>query len=337
MHICFMRIFKKPMKFAKLLAKSSKFHGIELVYAHPEDVDMETETIHGKVLVDDRWIDKEIPIPPYIDLNTYCFRYKEVIKFLNERSYISCNGSFGGKEKVYTMLKNDGEFADLLIPSKRTSTFDVFIDYLKKHEAVILKPRHGQKGRGIYKVEKGEANFYLSFENEEKKCTEEELQSILENEIQLDKYVCQKYIDSKTKNGEPFDCRLRLEKDGKGEWTVTNYLIRIGSNQKVVANVSQGGSVCKLHSFLKANYENWQEVKDTIVEIGKTLPYKMEQLYGIRNSNMGIDLGIDSTGKPYLFEVNASPGNEFGEGEIAYIKPDFYTYILKQLAANKVS
>ncbi|WP_085506194.1 YheC/YheD family protein [Thalassobacillus devorans] len=329
MQICYMRIFKKPPKFARLLSKTSKYYNIEIVYAHPEDVNIEQEVIHGQVLVDNEWVEKDVPIPPYIDLNTYCYRYKEEMKFLKERSHLSTNGMYGGKEKVYRLLEEDGEFADLLIPSRRAGSFEEFAPFIHEHQSIILKPRNGHKGQGIYLIEKVGQDYIWYHGNEEKTMSVGELKTFIEE--MDDKYLWQKYVKSTTPKGEPFDTRLRLEKNGKGNWEVTTYLVRIGAHQKVVANVAQGGCVSKLQPYLKANFDNWEEVSEKIKTIGKKLPYKIEELSNKRNIAMGIDLGIEQSGEVYLFEINSSPGTEFGESELANIKPDYYNYILKQL------
>lgn len=331
-----MRNRKKPSKFARLLSKTTGYYGIELIYCNPTDVKIEEGIIHGKILKNNKWENKTVPIPPFIDVNTYCFKYKEEMNFLNQKSLLSSYGRFGTKEKVYQMLENDGEFKHILIPSQSIKTFEEFHSFLNNHKQIIVKPKNGQKGKGIYLFSIEKDSYIISFDNQENTVSSMDLKGFFQDNIQPRNYVFQKYIESKSEAGDPFDCRIRLEKNGNGEWSVPIYLVRIGTNQKVVSNVAQGGSVSTLTPFLKANYgENWKEIRDSIKRIGKTLPYKIEKL-SKQATSMGIDIGINKQGELYLFEVNSAPGVEFGTGEIASIKADYYDYILNKISYQQV-
>lgn len=331
-----MRNRRKPSKYARLLSKAAKYYGIDLIYCHPTDINTDKEIIHGKILRNNKWVPKNVSIPPFIDLSSYCYKYKKEIKFLKERSLLSSYGRFGSKEKVYTMLERDGEFKHLLIPSQSVHHFEAFYSFLNEHKEIIAKPKNGQKGEGIFLISMEKDGYLITYENQEKLVSLPELKVFFENRMNSKRYLFQKYIESKSKTGDPFDCRIRLEKNGIGEWSVPIYLIRVGTNQKVVSNVAQGGSVSSLTPFLKANYEdNWKEIRDSIKQVGKTLPYKIEYL-SKQATSMGIDLGIDKHGELYLFEVNSAPGVEFGTGEIASIKADYYHYILNEISSKPI-
>lgn len=126
-------------------------------------------------------------------------------------------------------------------------------------------------------------------------------------------------------------------KNGKGKWAVPIYLVRIGTNQKVVSNVAQGGSVTTLKPFLEANFpKNAEEIREKIKQIAKTLPYKVEELFGRNLTSMGIDIGIDKNSRElFLFEVETGPGFEFAIGELALVKSEYYKYILNKINNNR--
>lgn len=326
-----MRNYKSPQKFVRLLAKTAKYYNIDLVYCHPLDVDIKKEILHGKVLENNIWVEKEVPIPAYIDLNSYCYKYKAVTNFLKTKSKLSAPARFGSKDIVYNKLLSDGEFSHIIIPSEYLDNFQVFKDFIGKYKEIILKPKSGHKGEGIYMVSLLDNGYKLIYGNNEEVLNSLEMERFINKEILTRSYLCQKYINSRTKSGDPFDCRIRLEKNGKGRWEVAIYLIRIGSNQKVVSNVAQGGSVNKLTPFLKFNYgENWREIRNAVKDIGRNLPEKMEEIFNKESSCLGIDVGIDTDGSVYLFETNSAPGMEFGEADLANIKVDYYNYVLKQ-------
>ncbi|MFD1064434.1 YheC/YheD family protein [Oceanobacillus locisalsi] len=332
MYICYMRVFKKPPKYVKLLAKAAKYYNIDLIYSHPKDVDVGNEVINGLILQNNVWRQVELPAPPYIDLNSYCYKYKDVITFLKKKSTLLNPKGFGTKQKVYNTLMEDGEFAKYLPDTIQVTDFDDFLKFIKKYDKAILKPRSGHKGNGVYLIHKiDDKSYRLSFKNEEKVLPAEELKAHIEDIITDQVYLAQQYIQSLTATGDPYDCRIRLEKDAEGKWAVAIYLVRIGSNNKVVSNVAQGGGVQKLIPFIQFHYPaSWENIKADFNYIAECLPPKIEALYQKQTSCLGIDIGIDKDEQIYIYEVNAAPGMEFGEAEIINLKVDYYHYLQQQ-------
>ncbi|WP_404455545.1 YheC/YheD family protein [Oceanobacillus kapialis] len=324
-----MRNYKEPGKFVALLSKAAKYYGIRVIYCQPTDVNMSRKTINGKVLLNNEWVEEELPLPYYIDLNTYCFKYKEISTYLKDNCFLLTKGSYGTKSRVYTRLEKDGEFKHILIPTLNINSFSEFQSKLDEYNKVILKPRKGHKGQGIYLITHIENHYVITENDREEKVSLEKLEQFFIENINIKQYLFQKYVQSTTKEGHPFDCRVRLEKDGSGSWKVVIFLVRIGTSNKVVSNIAQGGSVSQLTPFLKANYpSNWKEIKSSIKEISISLPDKVEEIFNKNNASMGLDLGIDKDGKVYLYEVNSAPGSQFAEGEIANLKADYYFYLI---------
>ncbi|WP_077601535.1 YheC/YheD family protein [Oceanobacillus sojae] len=336
MYICYMRNFKNPPEYVKLLAKAAKYYNIEVIYSHPKNVDITKEIINGYTLHHNKWREIEIPVPAYIDLNSYCYKYKNVAAFLKKKSTLLNTKGFGTKLKLYNTLIEDGTFAKYIPDTIQISDFDSLIQFIQKHHQAILKPRVGHKGIGVYLINKIDVDSYQLFvNNSEKTLSAEELKAYIEDLISDKVYLAQQYIQSITTEGSPFDCRIRLEKNEEGKWGVAIYLIRIGSNNKVVSNVSQGGGVQKLLPFIKFHYpEDWKHIKAEFDYVAEYLPPKLETLYQKQTSSLGIDIGINTDGRIYIFEVNAAPGVEFGEAEIINLKADYYHY-LQQQAVDK--
>ncbi|WP_080872509.1 YheC/YheD family protein [Oceanobacillus timonensis] len=329
MYICFMRNFTKPPEYVKLLAKAAKYYDIELIYSHPKNVDINKEVINGLTLHNNVWRDIEISVPAYIDLNSYSYKYKNVIAFLKKKSTLLNPKGFGSKLKIYNTLIEDGEFAKYIPDTIQINGFDDVMKFIQKYDKAILKPRVGHKGIGVYLINKiNETSYQLYFKNSEKTLSAEELRTYIEDLISDKVYLAQQYIQSVTTAGDPFDCRIRLEKNVEAKWAVAIHLIRIGSNNKVVSNVAQGGGVQKLVPFIKFHYpDKWENIKIEFDYLAEYLPPKLEALYHKQTSCLGIDIGIDRDGKIYIYEVNAAPGMEFGEAEIINLKVDYYHYL----------
>lgn len=330
--IGFMRNSRIPFKLTRLLAKACKYYDIDVVYFTPKDVDIEHEIIHAKFLIQNKWVEREITVPPFIDCSPYSFKYKEVIRFLEKRSILS-SYKLGSKDHVYKKILKDGEFAYLVIPTADYSSFYDFYHFLQKHEHIVIKPKNGLRGNSVYSLAMKENNYTLSYQQTESILSFEQLETFFDETLLNKNYLLQKYIASVTNTGDPFDCRIRLEKNGKGKWAVPLYLVRIGTNQKVVSNVAQGGSVTTLKPFLEANYpDSSDEMVEKLKNIAKTLPYKVEELFHKNLTSMGIDIGIDKYSKElFLFEIETGPGFEFAIGELALVKSEYYKYVINKL------
>src|SRR5699024_7899679 len=136
------------------------------------------------------------------------------------------------------------------------------------------------------------------YQRDEQTVNKTELEKLYNESWGPENFILQKYVISRTLAGEPFDCRIRLEKNGRGKWAVAIYLVRIGSNQKVVSNVAQGGRVTSLRSCLETNSPDVEaQRRESIKVIAKSLPYKIESLYNVALSSLGLDIGTDRGGK----------------------------------------
>ncbi|WP_017187198.1 YheC/YheD family protein [Alkalibacillus haloalkaliphilus] len=327
-----MRNSRKPKDFFKLLSQACAHYDLTLVYFSPKDVDMDRGTANGKVLVNDVWEEREVEIPRFIDVSNFCYKHRSVMNYLGQVSTLSSE-RIGSKAKLYKAIKESGEFDHLIIPYITTdSPKDVF-EFLFQHQEVILKPKIGKKGEHIYKISFIDTNqFMISYETTERIFNREELINFLANLVTNKKYICQRYIHSYDNNQNPFDCRIRLEKNLNGNWEIAINLVRISSSQKVVSNVAQGGYVSELEAFLKVNYpDNWETIQKEINQVGEELPLHIEEVTGKTLNSLGIDIGIDQDGKPFLFEANTAPGVDYALGEIAMLKSGYYYYMLKNV------
>ncbi|GAB3058639.1 YheC/YheD family protein [Virgibacillus ainsalahensis] len=312
----------------KLNAIACKFFGIELVFFGPEDIDMESDTINGLVLRKNKWLRMKTGIPPVINNTPYRHRNRDILDYLEEKSLLTFH-LFGGKEKVMNLLKKDGSFDHLLIPSYTIQRFMHIIDYMNTHKKIILKPANGEKGNGVYAIEKVGSTFLMEYRDSNKKMAMNEFEEFYNNQIINKKYIMQKYINSKTRTGHPYDIRIQFEKNGEGEWEKIQSYARIGINQRVVSNIASGGGIVRAGSFFRAEFgDAGQNYINKLNEILRGFPDKISELYDFEISTLAIDLGLDSDGQFYMFEINSFPGGTFARGEIAMVRAAYYDYLL---------
>jgi len=328
----YMRNYKSPSSLARLIAIFCKSYGIELIYLRPNDITATSKFVNGEIFLNNKWHKVEVPLPRFIDISQYCFKKfdKKTYKFLLDNTILSDNNQIRlNKMELQLRLQKDKQFKDLIIPSKIAQNYEDVIEFLVNYKKIILKPLSGQFGSNVFQISNIGSKFIVVYENEEKEISEEDLVKFINDLISKRRYLLQKYIHSKTKQGYPFDCRINVEKNFKGEWETARIFIRIGIGQKVVSNLSQGGGVSQLKPFLKSNFKEYREdINKKINEIANTLPYKIELLRKCTLMTIGIDLGIDLNGKVYLFETNGAPGTKQLRAEVALLRSSYYKYVL---------
>ncbi|WP_163969624.1 YheC/YheD family protein [Oceanobacillus halotolerans] len=335
MLIGFMRNSRQPTKLAHFTAMLCMCHRIELIYIHPYDVDVNANMVEGKLFKHNTWVPVRTQLPPFIDIDPYCFhkKSKPIMNYLRVKTILSYDKKNSlNKSKLQKELKKDGQFSHLVLPTARIKSLADIETYLEKYSSIVIKPVYGEKGKGVYLLhsKENENTYILQYRKDEKTLTKEGLRRFFENKIQNKKYIVQKYVTSRTIQGDPFDCRIHVQKNGQGEWCIAKMLIRIGIGQKVISNVNQGGGISEVEPFLKANFgDNWDTIMDKLTELGKTLPYKIEAVKQTPIMTMGLDVGIDHDGQLYLFESNGSPTTDPLLAESAILRTEYYKYVIE--------
>lgn len=331
MIVGFMRNFIKPPEMAFLTAKMSKYYGIDIIYLTPKEIDIENNKVKGRVLVGEEWIATETDLPKLIDISPYCFKKRnmKITNYLRKNTYLTDNRkNLINKVQLQEKLKEDPSFSRYVIPTMRIETIDDIYNGLSHYSNVVLKPIGGERGKGIYIISKEGRKFKVGYQKEEDIISKKNL-----GELFLDKlskgYILQKYICSRSLNGDPFDCRIHFEKNGQGKWEVAKMYIRIGIGQKVISNMNQGGGMANPKNYLKANFpDNWKEIHQSLLKLSKVFPYKFEQLRKTEIMSLGIDVGIDRDGKIYIFEANGAPATSALKAEVVNLRTQYYHFLI---------
>lgn len=331
-----MRRKKTPGQMARLISIMCTYEGIDFVYIHPSGINVNSTKVKGKMLVSKKWIDVEVDLPKYIDIAPTLFNsenLKDKMDFLKENTILSNDKRIPlPKDQLQPSFEHDPVVKKYLIPSVNIESMSDIDSFLLKHEKIVLKPARSNKGKNVMLLSKVNDHYLLGIKKEQKSLSESDFASFYEENIKGKFFIGQKYISSFDKHGNPFDCRVHVEKNGQGKWTVAKNFIRIGVGQKVVSNVSQGGGISDVKKFLKANYseDKWEMIYENIREFSKTVPYKVEEVLDREYMTFGFDVGIDSEGKLYMFEVNDFPIVSPMKSEVAMLRASYYKYILER-------
>lgn len=302
----------RNVKKAYAYSAAAKAEGVNFFYFTPGKVDIENQKILGKTYENGEWIEKKFPFPDVIYNASYPVSEKaeQIFDYLHDRIPFTSH-SIGDKLSVYNRIKRAKKFEQYLIPFHELTDVQHFFDMMKRYEKVIIKPLSGHKGGGILLIEKdGIEQFKMNEGGKISSINEKQLMNLISHKIKEQDYLIQKFISCQLKSGHVYDFRLHVQKNGEGKWVITSIYPRIGRLGSITSNMGSGGYSTYLDIFLKIEFDDyWYDMKRYLEHFAISFSNHFDSLYdSVSLDELGIDVGIDSNQKLWLFEVNWRPG-----------------------------
>ncbi|WP_342430164.1 YheC/YheD family protein [Neobacillus sp. FSL H8-0543] len=231
------------------------------------------------------------------------------------------NDRYLSKWEVHDRLINENHLQPH-IPETKIFSKENLVDFIKRHETVFIKPIHGSQGRNIFKLIK-EKDLYSIKSSITSKPEEfsnpfrlediyQHIQPLLNNRI----YILQQGISLTAYESRGMDFRVLCHKTVNNNWHVTSVVARISAEDEFVSNIARGGEILApliaLGSLMskKDAKETLTRMKDLSIETAAALSFQSPGIIG----ELGIDIGIDQEGNPWLIEVNSKPSKNFDDG-----------------------
>ncbi|MGN7454552.1 YheC/YheD family protein [Paenibacillus pasadenensis] len=195
------------------------------------------------------------------------------------------------------------------VPATRWLNEESLAELLRKHRMVYVKPDVGRMGIGVMRVERtGSGWAYQSGEKVRRFATRSGLYRSLAKRIGDTPYLVQRGIRMLEHEGRPFDFRLMIQQDRSGAWACNGTAARVAHPAKIVSNGSQGGTIFEPMRLLAPAFGQTEAeallrrmdriALQTAGELGRSYPALRE---------LGLDLAVDTSGKPWILEVNTRP------------------------------
>lgn len=333
MKVAMMRTYKSPGRLGRITSLVCNHYGLDFFFFNPEDVNFKTKTINGLFYINGRWRRQETGFPLAVDNEVT--HDQAFMQALDKECYLTCH-LIGSKQEVFERLKKAGGFEDVLIPYITVKSAKNIYDFMEEHGHTLLKPIVSNQGRNIYTVEFDKKKILVHTDTTSEVMTKAEFNDFYKKILKPRVYIAQPFIQSKNSQGNPIDVRMHVRKNINGDWRNAAIYPRIGIGKGITSNISQGGGVSPLNSFLAAKYgDKWEEVRDRLFEVSSWFPKKFEELYDYDFDAFGIDFGLDENGKLWLFEVNTSPGVKYFVAEDAELRAQYLKYCAEKYGVNK--
>ncbi|MFI8576492.1 YheC/YheD family protein [Rossellomorea aquimaris] len=272
----------------------------------------------GVVFLDQDWELKPLPVPNVIYNRCHSRKVERTPSFekaltqSEERNIHVFNSGFLSKDEVYNALKDSPPLVQHM--PKTVQGFDSLEEMLSLYKDVFVKGINGSKGRYIMRIQKRENEFIMyqnSFTSQSPLSfsTYSSLYKKIRSWCNPSSYLVQETIPFLTVEEQPLDFRFLCHLNGKGNWEIVSSVARIASRDQFVANVDQGGRIAKPLPILqdvfspKESIRVLNDMKKLCTSSARLLSDTVEGHY----AELGIDVGIDESGKPWLIEVNSKP------------------------------
>lgn len=296
----------------------------------PEDVEWSTGVISGRqptenpVTGETTWHVASFPLPDviYDRLPSRTVESKQEIREMKEKFVMSAipyfNPQFLNKWETHRLLSIDRSVA-VFLPETRYYTGPGDIEaLLNTYGMVYLKPVAGSLGRRIVRLEKlSPGRILYKYRTIDKESREgmvptcEVLEKILRPVMGKREYIVQQGLHLAEYEGCPFDIRILMQKDYKGNWRRTKIYVRVAAPGNIVSNISDGARGEKIAVVLKEvfreDFSAADGIGERLREAARVIPPTLEKLMGQAWGELALDLGIDTARRVWLIEVNSKP------------------------------
>ena len=229
-----------------------------------------------------------------------------------------------GKWLIYNYLKTD-PFLRRHLPKTfklhHHTSSRMLSDWFKNHNTLILKPIIGSQGNGLIHIKKTSQKISLQINHKGNvihhtyDTTSSFLQSVNRMLYQRD-YIAQQMLTLLDENRRPFDRRVVLKKRTKSKWCELGRGMRVGKEHSFVSNLHSGGTIehddeVALPSELLLAAD--EKITHLAPHVATSLEKNFSPLF-----ELGLDFGIDQSGKVWLLEANSKPGHRIIPRQVNY-------------------
>jgi glutathione synthase/RimK-type ligase-like ATP-grasp enzyme len=283
--------------------------------------------IQGYYFKDGKWYSSELPLPDviYNRIHSRKVEYTQGFKYFRDKlaqlNIPFFNDRFLSKWEVHEYLNHENHLS-AQIPETKLFTKENLFDAASRYETIFIKPVHGSQGRNIFKLTKSDERYLLKSSANNSViptdlCTLEEIYYYLKPHLNNRIYIIQQGILLITFESRSMDFRVLCHKNKENLWKVTSVVARISAEEEFVSNLARGGEMMTPLQAL-SRVMSKEDSKAVLLQM-KALALDTASSISLHSpglmGELGIDIGLDQDGKPWLIEVNSKPSKNFEDDQ----------------------
>lgn len=299
------------------------------------------KSMEGFYLEKNNWIKALLPYPQVVHnrlhkrTNEKSEMFQQFTDQLQEWSIPYFNDHFLNKWTVHEQLAR----AEHLLPYlPDTALFSAkrLESWLDKYSVVFLKPINGSQGKQIFKACKTSNGYTLDYSSLQQQVSQtyssfHDLYKRLSPNIKKRQYILQQGLNLLHLDERPVDFRYLCHRSENNRWQVTSSTARASKTGSFVSNLAQGGEMLSVNQVLSKQFDAKElpqirkHLKELALEVAGEIGAVSEGVFG----ELGIDLAIDTSGHPWIIEVNTKPSKNLDQpNKTRTIRPSAKAVIL---------
>ena len=230
------------------------------------------------------------------------------------------------------------------IPATEHFSLEILAEFLNQFCRVYVKPQGASHGQGIIRLTKWPDAYFCELHTDFGKRRSQlydDLSQITGLLLPNVDYLVQQGVQLASINGRIVDFRVHVIKNGQAAWEAVAAVGRCAPRQGVMTHGWCGGSYVLAQGLLEQLFPNqastyFSGLNQAALAIARCLD---SQLPGAL-AELGLDLGLDREGQPWLLEVNERPNrillrlvDRQAEERLAALLLDYCTYLAAAKAA----
>lgn len=289
-----------------------------------DDIDFQQLTTRAFVKTDSGWKRVTLPLPDVVYDQVISRRRERSKNHTKHREQLSSlygkrifNDGFFDKWEVHDWIQQDQRLRRHIPQTVRHTQTASSAVFLQRHAVTFLKPVHGSLGLGIVRIARqSDGSFHYDI-NRAKQAplhgtaqNAQEVMKVFHSRLNGRPYLLQQGISLAVYEERPFDIRILLQRDGTGEWCRTKMFARVAKLGDFTSNISGGGEALPVHKVFTEVFDKPGQAKSCqreLVRVSRWVTEVMERASGKVFGEMGLDIGVDSSGRVWVIEVNSKP------------------------------
>lgn len=225
------------------------------------------------------------------------------------------NTGFFDKWETHQALQQT-EDANAFVPeTEMLKNRETIRQFTRRFRTVYVKPAGGSLGQGIYVLQRRRLHRHNVIHYGTRRVRR--LRNVngpvvvwyrLRNRVKYRRYVVQQGIAFARYRGCRFDMRILIQKGADGNWRITAMYARIAPRGSLRANLDAGGRAIRGSRVLRRIFgRGGPRVHRRVIRAAHAVAAAMEQATDGTLGELGVDIGVDRSGRAWVIEANSKP------------------------------